>query len=108
MRKLQRYCSLNTDLTNVNTESRERSGESANKIVANPNATAFFKINASSVTLANNFPVEPGPGCLIVFNLYGQHIIQVFFSMDLRIFVRSHANINDPSAGMSWRAWREI
>ena len=95
---------LNTKINLINVESIERQGN-ANSMVSQSNSTAFYKINASSGTTANNFPVNSA-GCLMVMNLYGVHVIQVFFPLSDRLFIRRIVNV--PEAGSSWTAWKEI
>ena len=94
---------LNTKINLINVESIERQGN-ANSMVSQSNSTAFYKINASSGTTANNFPVNSA-GCLMVMNLYGIHVIQAYFAIGGSLHVRSIANA--PEAGSSWTAWRE-
>ena len=95
---------LNTKINLINVESIERQGN-ANSMVSQSNSTAFYKINASSGTTANNFPANSA-GCLMVMNLYGVHVIQVFFPLSDRLFIRRI--VNAPEAGSSWTAWKEI
>lgn len=93
----------NTKINLINVESIERQGN-ANSMVSQSNSTAFYKINASSGTTANNFPVNRA-GCLMVMNLYGIHIIQAYFAIGGSLYVRSIANA--PEVGSSWTEWRE-
>ena len=96
---------LNSNIELINVESRERPGESADVMTSQANATAFFKINASSGTTANSFPVNSA-GCLMVINLYGIHVIQVFFPLNNRIFIRHILNAS--TQGSAWTEWKEI
>lgn len=93
----------NTKINLINVESIERQGN-ANSMVSQSNSTAFYKINASSGTTANNFPVNSA-GCLMVMNLYGIHVIQAYFAIGGSLYVRSIANA--PEVGSSWTEWRE-
>ena len=93
----------NTKINLINVESIERQGN-ANSMVSQSNSTAFYKINASSGTTANNFPVNSA-GCLMVMNLYGIHVIQAYFAIGGSLYVRSVANASE--VGSSWTEWRE-
>lgn len=94
---------LNTKINLINVGSTERS-DSANAMVSSENRTEFYKVPASSATIANNFP-ENSAGELKVSNLYGVHVIQVFTSLEGRIYTRSIKNYTQ--SGASWSAWNE-
>ena len=75
-------------------------------MVANESATAFYKVNTDTATESNSFPVNGIAGCLMVINLYGTHVIQVYFAMSGAIYVRSKNNYSQ--VGSTWEKWKQI
>lgn len=95
---------LNTNIGFINVESVERTGN-ANSMVSSSNRTAFYKISAASATTANNFPINSA-GCLMVNNLYGTHVIQIYFSVACEVYIRSIVSASQ--TGSAWTAWKKI
>lgn len=93
------------EIRNVHAE--ERFGEDANNFYGNPNAVTFFHVNVETATRNNHFPTEGYAGTLMAINLYGSHLIQVFFCMDGYIYIRTLSDYQNPS-GSNFTQWRKI
>ena len=85
--------------------SYRRTGEDADRMIGAEDETNFFMIDTSSGTTSNHFPLDGEAGCLIVFNLYNTHIIQIFVTNNLRRFIRGMIGI---MTGGEWTAWKEL
>lgn len=96
------YDALNSALT-VGSEQRT---DDANMMSGDPNHVNFFMVSGGGATLENHFPLDGASGCLLVMNLYGQHLVQVFFATNARVFVRAIASYNTGTS--SFTQWKEI
>lgn len=99
--------SINSALEIRNVHAEERFGEDANNFYGNPNAVTFFHVNVETATRNNHFPTEGYAGTLMAINLYGSHLIQVFFCMDGYIYIRTLSDYQNPS-GSNFTQWRKI
>lgn len=100
---------LNDSITSLNSAltvgAASRNGD-ANMMPGDPDHVNFFMVSGGSATLENHFPLDGASGCLLVINLYGQHLVQVFFTTNARVFVRAIASYNTGTS--SFTEWKEI
>lgn len=98
---------LNSALATRNVCAEDRFNQDANAFYGQVGWVTFFHVNIETATTDNHFPTEGYPGTLMAINIYGAHLIQVFFCMDGYIYMRTLSDYNNPS-GSNFSAWRKI
>ena len=97
---------INSALATRNVRAEDRFNQDANAFYGEVGAVTFFHVNIETATTGNHFPTERYPGTLMAINIYGSHLIQVFFCMDGYIYMRTLSDYNNPS-GSNFSAWRK-
>lgn len=98
---------MNSALATRNVYAENRYNQDANTFYGQPGGVTFFHVNVETATAKNHFPTEGYAGSLMAINLYGTHLIQVFFCMDGYIYKRTLSDYQNPS-GAIFTQWRKI